>query len=104
MKDMSQRIIECRALLANELRRLNTPGDWSHITSQIGMFSYTGLTGASLFACNLVSLSALVAQCQQMKKKHHVYLLDNGRISMAGVNTHNVAYLASAIDDVVRNF
>ena len=33
-----------RAGLRSRLERLGTPGDWSHITSQIGMFSYTGLT------------------------------------------------------------
>lgn len=40
---MSSRIIEMRKLLREALERLGTPGDWSHITSQIGMFSYTGL-------------------------------------------------------------
>lgn len=35
--------------------------------------------------------------------KHHIYLLVSGRISMAGVNTKNVDYIARAIDDVVRN-
>lgn len=38
-----------------------------------------------------------------MIDKHHVYMLSNGRISMAGVTTGNVKYIAAAIDDVVRN-
>lgn len=42
---MSSRIIEMRRLLREALEHLGTPGDWSHITSQIGMFSYTGLNG-----------------------------------------------------------
>ena len=41
---MSSRIIQVRAALRERLEQLGTPGDWSHITSQIGMFSYTGLT------------------------------------------------------------
>ena len=45
IKAMSSRIIEMRKALRAELERLSTPGDWSHITSQIGMFSYTGLNG-----------------------------------------------------------
>lgn len=45
IKTMSSRIIEMRKALKEALEKLNTPGDWSHITSQIGMFSYTGLNG-----------------------------------------------------------
>lgn len=88
MQEMSQRIDVCRKLLYKELTQLKTPGTWEHITSQIGMFSFTGLTKA---------------QVAVMTKKHHVYMLSNGRISMAGVNKKNAAYLARAIDDVVRN-
>jgi aspartate/tyrosine/aromatic aminotransferase len=85
---MSKRIQDMRTALYNELKRLGTPGTWTHITSQIGMFSYTGLTPK---------------QSDAMVDKHHVYMLRNGRISMAGVTTKNVAYLAAAIDDCVRN-
>lgn len=45
VKIMSSRIIRMRQALYNELTKLKTPGTWEHITSQIGMFSYTGLTG-----------------------------------------------------------
>lgn len=45
IKTMSSRIIEMRSRLRESLERLGTPGDWSHITQQIGMFSYTGLNG-----------------------------------------------------------
>jgi aspartate/tyrosine/aromatic aminotransferase len=87
MKQMAERIKSMRQLLFNALKRLGTPGDWSHITSQIGMFSYTGLSKE---------------QCSALINKHHVYLLMNGRISMAGVTSKNVEYLAAAIDDAVR--
>jgi len=85
---MSVRIQDMRKELFDELARLETPGTWTHITSQIGMFSFTGLSPA---------------QCKSMVEKHHVYMLGNGRISMAGVTTKNVKYMAQAIDDVVRN-
>jgi len=85
---MSGRIIAMRKALFDELKRLGTPGDWTHITSQIGMFSYTGLN---------------VKQSENMINKHHVYMLKNGRVSMAGVTTKNVAYIAQAIDESVRN-
>lgn len=44
--------------------------------------------------CFFVSFSA---------EKHHVYLLSNGRISMCGINSRNIEYLAKAINDVVVN-
>ncbi len=42
---MSQRILEMRKELRNRLEMTSKPGAWKHITDQIGMFSYTGLTG-----------------------------------------------------------
>ena len=37
-----------------------------------------------------------------MIEEFHVYLTKNGRVSMAGLNTKNVDYVAEAIDKVVR--
>jgi len=85
---MSKRIQDMRAMLYEELVRLGTPGSWTHITSQIGMFSFTGLNPA---------------QAKAMVEKHHIYMLGNGRVSMAGVTSGNVKYIAQAIDDVVRD-
>jgi aspartate aminotransferase len=39
---MADRIISMREKLYNALVELNTPGEWGHIKSQIGMFSFTG--------------------------------------------------------------
>lgn len=88
LRTMSGRIIEMRKSLKAELDALKTPGNWDHITSQIGMFSFTGISPA---------------QVQAIQEKWHVYMTKNGRISMAGLNTGNVKYFAEAIDDVVRN-
>ena len=41
---MSSRIISMREALRDRLVKLGTPGTWDHITAQIGMFSFTGLT------------------------------------------------------------
>ncbi|KAJ8916151.1 hypothetical protein NQ315_016290, partial [Exocentrus adspersus] len=54
IKTMSFRIIEMRRLLREALERLGTPGDWTHITNQIGMFSYTGLNDV-LFKLRILS-------------------------------------------------
>ncbi|KAF9354359.1 Aspartate aminotransferase, cytoplasmic [Mortierella sp. AD094] len=88
LASMANRIIDMRKALYDELIKLGTPGKWNHIVDQIGMFSFTGLT---------------TPQVKVLKEKYHVYLTDNGRISMAGLNTQNVKYFAQAVDDVVRN-
>lgn len=85
MTIMSNRILDMRKALRGELEAINTPGDWSHITSQIGMFSYTGLSEEQSVA---------------MLEKHHIYMLKNGRISMAGVTSKNVKYMAECIKAV----
>jgi aspartate aminotransferase, cytoplasmic len=54
IKTMSSRIIRMRQLLFDNLVKLGTPGTWTHITQQIGMFSYTGLNG-ELFRCYFIS-------------------------------------------------
>jgi len=86
LRTMSGRIIEMRKALYDKLVELKTPGDWTHIINQIGMFSFTGLTPA---------------QVDKMIGEHHIYLTKNGRISMAGLNTKNIQYVAEAIHKVV---
>jgi len=88
MGAMSKRISDMRAALRKKVEELKTPGNWNHITDQIGMFTFTGLTPQ---------------QVDVMIEKHHIYLLSNGRISMAGVASGNVEYIATAINDVVNN-
>ncbi|VDP01301.1 unnamed protein product [Heligmosomoides polygyrus] len=52
------------------------------------MFSFTGLTPA---------------QVDNLVKKHKIFLLKNGSISVCGLNTKNVEYVAKANDDDMRN-
>lgn len=84
---MSGRIVAMREALRGWLEGLGTPGGWKHITEQIGMFSFTGLSEG---------------QVGKLRAKSHVYMTKNGRISMAGLNTGNVEYFARAVDEVVR--
>ncbi|CAM0139691.1 Aspartate aminotransferase, cytoplasmic [Umbelopsis sp. WA50703] len=88
LKTMSGRIIEMRQRLFEKLQQLETPGTWNHIVDQIGMFSFTGLTAP---------------QVKVLKEKYHIYMTENGRISMAGLSSKNVDYFAEAVNDVVRN-
>ncbi|PRW56337.1 aspartate mitochondrial [Chlorella sorokiniana] len=82
VKEMAERIISMRTLLRQNLEALGSPLSWNHITDQIGMFCYTGLAPE---------------QVDKLTAEHSIYLTRNGRISMAGVNTNNVARLAEAI-------
>ncbi|KAI9799349.1 MAG: Aspartate aminotransferase, cytoplasmic [Piccolia ochrophora] len=87
LRTMSGRIIDMRTALRAKLEQLGTPGTWNHVTDQIGMFSFTGLSEK---------------QVLQLRSDAHVYMTKNGRISMAGLNTKNVDYFAEAVDKVVR--
>jgi aspartate aminotransferase len=77
-----------RSKLVKHLKDLGSKRDWSHITNQIGMFCFTGLSPA---------------QVETLTKKWHVYLTKDGRVSMAGVTSGNVEYLAKAIHDVTKD-
>lgn len=87
LRTMSGRIIAMRKALRSKLEELETPGQWNHITDQIGMFSFTGLSEP---------------QVAKLEQQFHIYLTKNGRISMAGLNTRNVEYVAKAVNTVVR--
>ncbi|OJD31837.1 aspartate aminotransferase [Diplodia corticola] len=85
VKDMASRIIQMRTLLQMHLGTLGSKRNWNHITSQIGMFAYTGLTPE---------------QMETLAKEHSVYATKDGRISVAGITSKNVTRLASSIFQV----
>ena len=41
---MAERIISMRSLLRQHLEDLNSPLPWKHITEQIGMFCFSGIS------------------------------------------------------------
>lgn len=86
LKAMADRIISMRQKLFDALRSKGTPGDWSHIIKQIGMFTFTGLNKE---------------QVAFMTKEYHVYMTSDGRISMAGLSSKTVPHLADAIHAAV---
>ncbi|KAK7274086.1 hypothetical protein RIF29_15158 [Crotalaria pallida] len=59
LKAMADRIINMRQKLFDDLRARGTPGDWSHIIKQIGMFTFTGLNAE---------------QVSFMAKEYHIYM------------------------------
>ena len=59
--------------------------NWDHITNQIGMFAFLGITPE---------------QVAKLVNDHHVYLTKDGRISVAGITEHNVQHLAASLHHV----
>ncbi|KAK5136009.1 hypothetical protein LTR08_004263 [Meristemomyces frigidus] len=82
VKGMAERIITMRALLKENLEKLGSKQKWDHITDQIGMFAYTGLTAAEM---------------TKLAEEHSVYATKDGRISVAGITSENVGRLAESI-------
>jgi len=88
IRTMSSRIKEMRTGLRERLEKLGTPGQWDHVTQQIGMFSYTGLSAT---------------QVGMLRDKYHIYLLSSGRVNICGLTTKNIDYVAEGIHDAVVN-
>ncbi|GKZ78508.1 hypothetical protein AnigIFM56816_002180 [Aspergillus niger] len=84
---MSSRIKNMRRELRRRLESKGTPGDWSVLESQIGMFSYTALDQE---------------QVTRLREKFHIYLLPSGRVSICGLNEKNIEYVASAFGEVIE--
>lgn len=87
VKGMADRIIDVRAKLKAGMERNGSSINWDHITDQIGMFCFTGMTPQ---------------QVEKISKDYSVYLTKDGRISMAGVTSQNVDYLADAMHAVTK--
>jgi len=88
IKTMAERILLMRSGLKERLIKLGTPGNWDHVTNQIGMFSYTGLTPQ---------------QVDYLRAQYHLYMLRSGRINICGLTNANLDYVANAIHDAVSN-
>ncbi|MEN1679116.1 MAG: amino acid aminotransferase [Planctomycetota bacterium] len=84
---MRERINGMRRLLVAKLDEHGAAGDYSFITSQRGMFSFSGLTKP---------------QVEQLRVEDSIYIVDSGRINVAGITEKNVDRLCSAIARVTK--
>ncbi len=84
---MRDRIREMRTGLVGQLEAEGVAQDFSFVTKQRGMFSYTGLT---------------VAQVDRLKNDFGIYAVSTGRICLAALNSKNIGYVARAIAQVVK--
>jgi len=87
VKGMADRVISMRKQLRENLTKEGSSRNWSHITDQIGMFCFTGMTPE---------------QVEKMMKEYSVYLTKDGRIAIVGITSGNVQYLAHAMHQVTK--
>ena len=83
---MRVRIKAMRQKLVDGLKAAGVKQDMSFITSQIGMFSYSGLTKD---------------QMVRLRNEFGVYGTDTGRMCVAALNSKNIDYVCASIAKVV---
>ncbi len=82
-----ERIHQMRELFVKTLKEKGVQRDFSFITKQNGMFSFSGLTKD---------------QVNQLREKYSVYIVGSGRINVAGMTPKNMDRLCEAIADVLQ--
>ena len=83
---MRDRIQNMRQLLVEKLDARVPGADFSFVVRQRGMFSYSGLSKASV---------------QRLREEFSVYAVDTGRICVAALNSHNLDYVIDAVARVI---
>jgi len=76
-----------RHTLHKNLKDLGSEHNWDHVINKIGMFAYTGLSKA---------------QVDELREKYAIYMTQDGRISIAGLNTKNLPYISEAFHAVTK--
>lgn len=84
--EMRVRIKEMRQKLVDGLKAAGVKQDMSFITSQIGMFSYSGLSKD---------------QMVRLRTEFGVYGTDTGRMCVAALNSKNIDYVCQSIAKVI---
>ena len=84
--EMRVRIKAMRQKLVDGLKAAGVTKDMSFITTQIGMFSYSGLSKD---------------QMVRLRKEFGVYGTDTGRMCVAALNSKNIDYVCQAIAKVI---
>ncbi len=86
VKAMRDRINGMRHLFVETLKAKGVNRDFSFITRQRGMFSFSGLDAG---------------QVQALREKYAIYVVGSGRINVAGMTEGNMDRLCTAIADVL---
>ncbi|WP_438462528.1 amino acid aminotransferase [Marinomonas sp. PE14-40] len=88
LESMRKRIHEMRSLFVSTLRANGVDQDFSFISRQQGMFSFSGLTPD---------------QVSRLRQEFAIYIVGSGRINVAGITHENIKPLCDAISAVVQN-
>tara|TARA_R110001583_G_scaffold103146_2_gene250134 strand:- start:3704 stop:4897 length:1194 start_codon:yes stop_codon:yes gene_type:complete len=83
---MRERIAEMRTLFVESLKSEGVQQDFSFISRQNGMFSFSGLNKS---------------QVARLKDEFAIYIVGSGRISVAGLTKNNMAAVCKAIAQVI---
>ena len=81
-----RRIAEMRKLFVATLKAKGVEQDFSFLTNQYGMFSFSGLNPE---------------QVKTLKEKHSIYIVGSGRINVAGMTKDNMDRLCGAVAEVL---
>ena len=85
---MRERIRAMRTGLVERLKARGVARDFSFVTRQRGMFSYSGLTSA---------------QVDRLRDEFGIYAVGTGRICLAALNSRNIDGVADAIAAVLKD-
>jgi aspartate/tyrosine/aromatic aminotransferase len=86
LTEMRERINGMRTQFAETMKAKNAPRDFSFITQQRGMFSFSGLTPLEV---------------DELRTKYAIYIVNSGRINVAGMTPANMDPLCDAILSVL---
>lgn len=84
---MRERIKAMRAALVAGLEKRGVKGDFSYITSQRGMFSFSGLSDSIV---------------DWLKENKSIYVVGGGRINLAGLTSSNIDYVCDSIAEALK--
>jgi len=86
LEAMRLRIVGLRAAAVQRLAVTCPQKNFGYIARQRGMFSYLGVD---------------VRAVKELRERHHVYMMDDSRINVAGLRMDNIGYFAEAVGKVV---
>ena len=86
LANMRNRIRKMRKSLSEEMAKIGAKRDFSFVTEQAGMFSFTGFTPE---------------QVDRLANDFGIYAVRNGRICICGLNDSNVSYVAKSFAAVL---
>tara|TARA_Y100001960_G_scaffold310259_1_gene369561 strand:- start:4112 stop:5326 length:1215 start_codon:yes stop_codon:yes gene_type:complete len=86
LNQIRNRMKNMRNDLVLKLQKFNSKKDFSFIKSQRGMFSMSGLN---------------LEQVKELRENYAIYIVDSGRINIAGINSNNIDRLSESIVSVI---